>query len=169
MKSILRGAGYVVLAVVICGAAVAAFARFQDGPLGAIAGGPLTSGEWVETQGLDWSFAADIETIEFQLLSPPRSRTVWVVYHDGSLFIPCGLPNFTLWKQWPHEALADGRAVIRTGGKRYAVNLVKTENPEDLAAVLELVGRKYGSTGPDDQDLSNLVWAFRLLPRPADG
>ncbi|HIM02990.1 MAG TPA: hypothetical protein EYG46_18590 [Myxococcales bacterium] len=168
MKSILRGAGYVLLALVVVGIAVSTFARFQDGPVGAVAGGALTSGDWVETAGLDWSFAANVDTIEFQLLAPPRSRTVWIVYHDNSLFIPCALPNFTLWKQWPHEALADGRAIIRIDGKRYAVNLVKTEDPGHLGAVLDLVGKKYGSTGPDDQDLSNLVWAFRLVPRPAD-
>jgi hypothetical protein len=46
---------------------------------------------------------------------------------------------------------------------------VKTEDPEELGAVLDLVGKKYGSTAPTDQDLSNLVWAFRLVPRPADG
>jgi hypothetical protein len=64
--------------------------------------------------------------------------------------------------------LADGRAIIRIDGKRDTVNLVKTEDPGHLGAVLDLVGKKYGSTGPDDQDLSNLVWAFRLVPRPVD-
>jgi hypothetical protein len=65
--------------------------------------------------------------------------------------------------------VADGRAVIRTGGKRYAVNLVKTEDPAERTAVLDLVEKKYGSGAPEGQDLTDLVWAFRLVPRPADG
>ena len=120
MTSILRGAGYVLLALIVVGIAVSTFARFQDGPVGAVAGGALTSGEWVETAGLDWSFAADVDTIEFQLLAPPRSRTVWIVYHDNSLFIPCALPNFTLWKQWPHEALAEGVLPERFPSRRHS-------------------------------------------------
>lgn len=169
MKTILRGLGWVVGAVVLCAILVTVYARFQDGPVGAIAGGPLAKGDWVATEGLDWAFTTDIDTIEFQLLEPPRSRTVWVIYHDGSAYIPCGLPHFTLWKQWPHEAVADGRAVIRSGGKRYAVNLVKSEDSAERAAVLDLVEKKYGSAGPEDRDLTDLVWVFRLEARPVDG
>ena len=54
--------------------------RFKDGPLAIIAGGPLTSGKLVPSEGVDFSFAKDIETIELQLLDPPRSRTTWVVF-----------------------------------------------------------------------------------------
>ena len=65
VTSILRGAGYVLLALIVVGIAVSTFPRFEGGPVGAVAGGALISGEWVETAGLDWSFAADVDTIEF--------------------------------------------------------------------------------------------------------
>jgi len=55
----------VLLALIVVGIAVSTFPRFECGPVGAVAGGALISGEWVETAGLDWSFAADVDTIEF--------------------------------------------------------------------------------------------------------
>lgn len=168
MKSVLRGLGKLIAGLAVAFLLVVVVARFQDGPFGPIAGGPFESGDWVETRGLDWSFVTDLDTVEFQLLDPARSRTVWAVVHDGSVYIPCGVPHFTLWKQWPHEALADGRAVIRSAGKRYAVNLVKADAAAERAAVLALVSDKYGQTALDGEDPGDLVWVFRLDARAAD-
>jgi hypothetical protein len=138
--------------------------RFSDGPVGFFSGGPLTSGEVVEAPIDDWSFARDVPTIEFQLVEPPRSRTVWIVAEDGVAYIPCGVPNFRLWKQWPHEALADGRAVLRIDGKLYAVKLSKVDDEALAAKLLTLVGEKYSlpssGGGPDS------VWFFRIHSRP---
>jgi hypothetical protein len=156
------GIGLGVLALLLAGVAVAA--RFSDGPIGAFAGGPLVSEELVPDGSVDWSFAEPLSTIEFQLEEPPRSRTVWFVLHEGALYVPCGMPNFTLWKQWPHEALADGRSVLRVEGRRYERQAVRVTDPDVVAPVLELVTGKYGlgdaeDAGPDD------VWIFRMDPR----
>lgn len=164
MSYILRGLGV----LIFIGLFTAGLARISDGPIGPVAGGALLTGRWIDTEDLDWSFAADTDTVEFQLLDPERSRTVWVVYYGGKLYIPCGVPNFTLWKQWPHEAVADGRAVIRSDGKRYAVSLVKSEDERERTAVLDLVSEKYDSTVPEGEDLTDLVWVFRLEPREHD-
>ena len=50
-------------------------ARFGDGPIAIIPGGPLESGEAVTGAEPDWTFARDIMEMEFQLVEPPRSRT----------------------------------------------------------------------------------------------
>lgn len=139
-------------------------ARFADGPVGIVAGGSLESGELVTESEIDWSFAEDIATIEFQLENPPRSRTVWIAVHEGQLYVPCGYLDMPIWKQWPHEALEDGRAVLRVDGKRYERHAVKVEDPALHAAVAAIVGEKYtGGTGTTDMDQ---LWIFRMDPRP---
>ena len=141
------------------------YGRFSDGPVGFFSGGPLVSGERVTTPVPDWSFATDVQNIEFQLLEPPRSRTVWVVVEDGKAYIPCGIPNFRLWKQWPHEALEDGRALLRIDGKLYPRQLVKVEDMSLVASLSEKVGHKYGLPSGGDEPDPDAVWFFRLDPR----
>ena len=62
--------GVVVLSLV----ALVIGARFGDGPLAIIPGGPLEAGELVTGAEPDWTFARDIAEMEFQLVEPPRSR-----------------------------------------------------------------------------------------------
>ena len=75
MKSVLRVVGglLALLLVVIGGLLVGA--RFADGPIAIIAGGPFTSGELVSGPEPDWSFVRDVREVQFQLLDPARSRT----------------------------------------------------------------------------------------------
>jgi hypothetical protein len=163
---ILRGLGIAVLVLVGLLCVVAAGARCADGPVGVLAGGPLRSGEWAAEPVADWSFAAEIPTIELQLLEPARSRTVWIVVHEGRAYVPCGFLDVPLWKQWPHEALADGRAVLRIEGRRHPVQAVRVEDPEEYAAVARVAAAKYGfaSEGTPSRDQ---VWIFRMDPRTA--
>jgi len=48
---------------------------------------------------------------------------VWGLFRERSLYIPCGFVDVSLWKQWPDEAVANGRALVRIEGRRYPVNL----------------------------------------------
>ena len=141
------------------------YGRFSDGPMGFFSGGPLVRGEKITTAVPDWSFAPDVQNIEFQLLEPPRSRTVWIVVEDGKAYIPCGIPNFRLWKQWPHEALEDGRALLRIDGKLYPRQLVKVKDMSLIASLGEKVGHKYGLSPGDGEPDPDAVWFFRLDPR----
>lgn len=145
--------------------------RFSDGPFGIIAGGPLKSGELIPTEP-DWVFAHDIPTIELQLLSPPRSRTVWVIEHEGKIYVPCGYRNTwlgRLWKQWPLEAEKDPRAIVRIEGKRYERTLipVTSKHPvvEELLAELQ---RKYmggAASTPSSIVGTDALLLFELAPR----
>ena len=119
-------------------------ARFADGPLEIIAGGPFATGE-VAAEEPDWAFAKGYSTVEFQLLNPEASRTNWIAVHDGRVFIPSGYMTTwwgRIWKQWPLQAELDGRAILRVDGKLYDRQLARvmggpevepaTGSPRDL-------------------------------------
>jgi len=162
-----RWIGILILGVVIVLALTALAARMSDGPIGIFAGGPLESGEHM-THGLsDWSVFRGVNAIDLQLLEPPRSRRVWIIVDDdGTLYIPSGfVRSLPIWKHWPHEAVADGRAVVRIEGRLYPVQLVRIDDMEllsrlgrDLTAKYELPEQE-GPPDPDD------FWVFRVDPR----
>ncbi len=159
-----------VLTIAAAAAAVLIGARFADGPLEIIAGGPFTSGEPQLAVPSDWSFVKDLETIEFQSLEPPRSRTVWVLVHEGRLFIPSGYMDSAwgrIWKQWPIEAERDGRIITRIDGKLHNHNLVRLREGPMLKPLLEQLSRKYmgGQPIPVAAVASGALWLFELTPR----
>ena len=164
MKTIRRGLGAVVGLLASAGLVIFLAGRFSDGALGFFSGAAFRSGEAMESIE-DWSFARDVATIELQLLEPARSRTVWVLVEDGAAYIPCGLPNFRLWKQWPHEAIEHGAALVRVDDQIYPVELIKDEDPARFAALVELLGEKY-SSGSSRTMTPERLWLFRLDPRP---
>ncbi|HKA16073.1 MAG TPA: hypothetical protein VKH41_13710 [Myxococcota bacterium] len=138
-------------------------ARFHDGPLGPIPGGPLVSGEEVIQPVGDWTFAKDTGEIELQLASQQRSRTVWFFVLDGRAYVPCSL-GFPPGKSWNRHAAADGRATLRIDGKRYPVTLTKLDDSVTRqmgeTARAELT-RKYGKLPPTDGG----VWMFSVTSR----
>ncbi|MEN8183183.1 MAG: hypothetical protein ABFS46_11685 [Myxococcota bacterium] len=157
--------GFVVfLLVLTVGVGVAA--RFADGAVGPVAGGAFRSGEPVPVQPDDWSFATDIEEIELQLLEPARTRVTWIVVHEGQPYIPCGFLDVPLWKQWPHEAERDGRAILRIDGRLYERQAVRVTDPGLHAELGRLAAAKYGF-GDGEPPSPDQVWYFRMEPRPA--
>jgi len=163
---ILRWLGYVLVAIV---AAIALFlfaARFHDGPLGMIAGGPFKSGLEVGTPPEpDWTFVHDVPTVEFQLMSPARSRTTWILEVDGKIYIPCGYMNSTvgrLWKRWPIEADRDGRAILRVDGKLYRRQLVRIQAGPIVERLTQELERKYGAPATPAAVESGALWLFEL-------
>jgi hypothetical protein len=135
-------------------------ARFADGPVGAFPGGLLVDGPMVHAPVDDWRFAEAVELVELQLMAPPRSRTTWILVEDGRAFIPCGIPGFRLWKQWPHQAREDGRALVRIEGRRFPLQLVRLDDPGLEKRLAENMGRKY----PQAEGLDVEVWYFELTP-----
>ena len=162
MGRLLKGLG-ILLGGILAGAVILSIvARFSDGPIAAFAGGPLIAGELLTEAVDDWTFVEDGETVEFQLEHPARSRTVWIIVHEGQLYIPCGLPNFKAFKQWPHEAMQDGRSIVRIDGKRYPLQAVRMQDPDLFDIIVSKIAKKYtspGEAGPDD------LWIFRMDPR----
>ncbi len=161
-------AGAIGVVVVSLGALVLG-ARFGDGPIAIIPGGPLEAGELVTGAEPDFTFARDIAEMELGLVEPPRSRTIWLEVHDKKLYVVSGYMNSTvgrIWKQWPAQALRDGRAVVRIDGKRYERQLVRIlDDPPVLEAIAAEVNRKYGAALRADMAASGDAWFFALQPR----
>jgi len=157
------GVGLVSVVALVIGA------RFGDGPVTIIPGGPLKSGEWFSGAEPDWTFASDIMEMELQLVEPPRSRTTWIQVHNKKLYVVSGYMNSTLgqiWKHWPAQALQDGRAVIRVDGKRYKRQLVRIlDDTSVLEAIAAEVNRKYDAELSADMSKSGDAWFFALEPR----
>ena len=159
LRWIAMGLGGIVAVVVV----LAFAARFGDGPTFVFPGGPLESGELVGEPVADWSFAADVGEVELQLLEPPRSRITWIVVHEGAAYIPCGFIAVPGFKRWPHQAMRDGRAVVRIRGRRYPVDLVRVTEAQTYAVVLKRNAEKYGyGSGEPDPAGS---WIFRMESR----
>ncbi len=144
------------VAVVVAG--IFAGARLHDGPLGPIPGGSLRSGAVVTTPVGDWSFAAGVAEIELQLESQSKSRTTWILVHDGKAYVPAAVA-YPPGKTWHRAALEDGRATLRIAGKRYPVTLTKVEDQAVVAAVREVAVEKYPAR-PEGE-----VWLFGVTSR----
>ncbi len=151
--------GVLILIPVVALLTLAISARSSDGPSVVFSGGPLVAGELVTGPEPDWSFAHDVGTIELQLLDPPRSRVIWIVEHEGKVYVVSGyMGNFIgrLWKRWPAQAERDGRAIVRI--KTGAV-------VEGVAAELR---RKYGSGITPAAIEAETTWLFELAPPGAN-
>ena len=157
--------------------------RFADGPAGLIAGGAFTSGAPHQGGEPDWTFLKNRLEVEFQLLDPPRSRTTWIVEHEGRIYIPCGYMNTDwgrAWKQWPIEAERDGRAILRVDGTLYERQLVRIKEGPQIPFLISELARKYfvapdaPPMPPADRDAAIAgalaqvrdggLWIFELAP-----
>lgn len=175
MRWIVRILGGLVLLIVVVVLGVFTVARFHDGPfdggLAIVSGGAFATGEMQSGPAEpDWAFLREYPTIEFQLLDPDRSRTTYIMEHDGRIFIPSGYMNSVtgkLWKHWPKEAEEDGRAILRVDGKLYERQLIRLEEGDILPGVLAELGRKYGggNATPLESVTSGDLWLFELAPR----
>jgi hypothetical protein len=170
MRSVLRVAGGLLALLLVLVGLLLVGARFADGPIAIIAGGPFTSGELVGGSEPDWSFVREVREVEFQLLHPARSRTTWILDHEGKAYIPCGYMTTwwgKLWKRWPHEAEKDPRILLRIGDALYERRLVRIEEGPSVAPLLEELSRKYadGSEIPLEAVTSGYLWLYELAPR----
>jgi hypothetical protein len=154
--------GVIVAALLLVVAAAFVAARFHDGPLAMIPGGPLSSGELVSRPVSDWSFTESVETIELQLAEDDTSRTTWILVSDGRAFIPCSL-EFPPGKNWHFRADQDGRAIIRILGKRYPVTPKRLSNSTLESELKAIVSSKYGGGPLGDAG----VWFFSVESRPS--
>jgi hypothetical protein len=73
-----------------------------------------------------------------------------------------------LWKKWPQQAMADGRAVVRIDGVRYERQLRRiTDDRAVLEGIAAEVQRKYGAPLTADMADTGDAWFFAVEPRPA--
>jgi hypothetical protein len=170
LGTLLRGVGGLLALVIVGIGGLLIGARFADGPVAIVAGGPFESGELVTGPEPDWSFVHDIVEVEFQLLDPARSRTTWIIDHQGRAYIPSGYMTTwwgRIWKQWPLEAERDGRILLRIGNHLYERQLVRIEEGPQVEPLLQELSRKYlgGNEIPLEEVTSGSTWLFELAPR----
>ena len=153
--------------------AVIFFASFQDGPMEIAPGGAFTSGELVSGEP-DWSFAKDLNSVEFQTMNPVSSRTTFIMIHDNRVFIPSGYMTTwwgKIWKQWPYQVMEDDRAILRIDEKLYNRKLVRITDDPALPGVMAELARKYGGAFETTPEMmmevveSDYLWIFELAPR----
>lgn len=163
----LKALGYLFGGIALLVAMVLIGARFADGPLEIIAGGEFSSGTAYTGAEPDWAFVRPIVTVEFQLMDPARSRTTWILEHEGKIYIPCGYMNSTwgkIWKQWPIEAEKDGRAILRINGQLYDRQLVRVQDGPEVAALTAQIAEKYKVPATPAAVTSGDLWIFQLAP-----
>lgn len=170
MKWVLRVVGGLLAFLLLVIGGLLVGARFADGPIAIIAGGPFTSGELISGPEPDWSFVRDVREVEFQLLDPARSRTTWILHHEGKAYIPCGYMTTwwgKVWKQWPLEAEKDPRILLRIGDELYERQLVRIQEDRIMAPLLAELSRKYTGGGaiPTEAVTSGDLWLYELAPR----
>lgn len=140
-----------------------------DGPSILFPGGELISGTIYNGPQPDWSFAADIPTIELQINDPMSSRFVWALPVNGRLFVVSGYMGSFLgriWKHWAVEAIAgDGAAVVRVNGIRYPSRLKRIYEGPVLEGVASVLTNKYGSPTTRQAIETGNTWVFEVVPR----
>jgi hypothetical protein len=146
------------LGVLLMGLAVLfGVARFLDGPLGPIPGGPLRGATSAEDPG-NWTFAAGEPTLELQV--GDRARTVWFVTHRNVLYVAAAEGAS---KQWPADVLEDPRVRLRVAGRIYDRKLVRVDDEETRQAVGRAFETRYQTTL--DAEAKARVWVFRVDAR----
>ena len=139
-----------------------------DGPNRVFSGGPLTSGELYTGAEPDWRFLSDVPTLELQLLNPPESRRIWVAEVRGKMYVWSGYMNSffgKIWKTWPVQAVADGRAVVRIEGIRYERQLKRIQTGDVLDEIAAVISAKYPSQATRAVIDSGDLWVFEVAPR----
>ena len=119
--------------------------------------------EIVRTAEIDWSFAEDLSMAFLQTTNPPRSRAVWVLVHEGDLYIPSGIARRT---PWPRAVEDDPIVLLRVMDRLYLRLATRISDPAELSTLREAVRDKYG-TAPRANDESSGF--FRMDPAPDRG
>jgi len=164
---IFRILGYTLLTLALASGLSLFAERFADGPLEIISGGPFTTGEQYIGEEPDWSFLRDRATVEFQLIEPARSRTTWIIEHEGKIYVPSGYMTTTwgkIWKQWPIQAEKNSAAILRVDGKLYKRQLRRIKSGPELGPITEKIRKKYNVSGGVETVESGYLWLFEMAP-----
>jgi len=135
-------------------------------PCGPLPGSEL-SGEVVTEPVGDWSFAADVSRCQLEVRpGDPHSVTTYCLPDHEVLYVAAIMGAD---KQWTKMALAEPTARLRIAGRIYPVTLERLVAPEErlAAAVAGYRSRHDGADPPDDFEVDDHRWYFRVVSRGA--
>lgn len=161
--------GIIVLIPLVAMATLSVKHRHADGPSILFPGGTLASGAWHRGPEPDWRFTAEVDVIELQLEDPARSRRVWIIEHDGRIYVPSGYMTSRLGRLWKHWAFhadeGDGLAVMRIDDTRYERQLQRVRSGPELDGIAAEMAAKYGAPVTRADIEAGNTWVFELAPR----
>jgi hypothetical protein len=139
------------------------------GPLGPLSGGALR-GPVHEQAVTDWSFTADIQTVQLQTNpADPHSVNTWCVGIGDRLYVPTSMirgPKSPSERDWVKNVAADPAVRIRIDGAVYERVAIRVSDPSEYDAARAALEQKY-ALDPAERDPEREIWIFRLEPRGA--
>ena len=128
-------------------------------PTFVFAGGELGGTE--RTMPSDWGFTEDFGTVQIETRpADPYSVNVWGVGVDRNFYVAASDASEATWAQ---AIKAEPRVRLRVGNDIYALLAERTDDPQELAGVIDAYIDKYG--GERDRSFIRHAWVFRLGPR----
>lgn len=135
------------------------------GPIGPLPGGALR-GEVVSGPVDDWSFTADVETVQLETRpSDPYSVNTWIYGEGDRLYVPTSLilgASEPTERQWVRNVIEDDRVRLRIDGRIYERRAVRVTDAAELAEARDHLLAKYDVEADEH---SAAAWIFRLEDR----
>lgn len=128
-------------------------------PTFVFAGGELAGTE--RPMPTDWGFTEDFGTVQIETRpTAPYSVNVWGVSVNRNFYVAASDAGEATWAQ---AIEADPRVRLRVGDDIYPLLAERTEDPQELARVVDAYIDKYG--GERERSFIRDAWVFRLGPR----
>ena len=128
-------------------------------PTFVFAGGELAGTE--RPMPSDWGFTEDFGTVQIETRpTEPYSVNVWGVSVNRNFYVAASDASEATWAQ---AIEAEPRVRLRVGDDIYPLLAERTEDPQELAGVIDAYIDKYG--GERERSFIRHAWVFRLGPR----
>lgn len=109
----------------------------------------------------DWGFTEDFGTVQIETRpTDPYSVNVWGVSVNRNFYVAASDAGEATWAQ---AIEAEPRVRLRVGEDIYPLLAERTEDPQELARVIDAYIDKYG--GERERSFIRDAWVFRLGPR----
>lgn len=143
----------------LCLASIVALAAAGCEPMFVFAGGELAGTE--QPVPSSWKFAEDVDTVQIETRpDDPYSVNVWGVGVDRSFYVAA---SDAADAAWARAIEAEPRVRLRIGDDIYRLFATRTDDPAELADVIDAYVDKYG--GERDRSFIQHAWVYRLGSR----
>ncbi|MCE2461452.1 MAG: DUF2255 family protein [Pseudomonadales bacterium] len=138
---------------------VAALAAAACEPTFVFAGGELTGAE--QPMPSSWEFTDDFDTVQIETRpNDPYSVNVWGVRVDRNFYVAA---SDAADAAWARAIEAEPQVRLRIGDDIYPLLATRTDDPTELAQVIDAYVDKYG--GERERSFIQHAWVYRLGSR----